>query len=96
VYVNIPYSIQHGEVILQICKKLPLGESSIWHLSILLLATAYESTIISRHKAYLKVYKKLYKPGAGGSCYNPSYSGGRDQEDGGLKPAWQIVPKILS
>jgi hypothetical protein len=25
---------------------------------------------------------------AGGSCNNPSYSGGRDQEDHGLKPAW--------
>jgi hypothetical protein len=27
---------------------------------------------------------------------NPSYSGGRDQEDWGLKPAWQIVPETLS
>jgi hypothetical protein len=28
--------------------------------------------------------------------YNPSYSGGRDQEDHGLKPAGQIVCKTLS
>jgi hypothetical protein len=27
---------------------------------------------------------------------NPSYSGGRDQEDHGLKPVQQIVHKILS
>jgi hypothetical protein len=27
---------------------------------------------------------------------NPSYSGGRDQEDGSLKPAWEIVCKTLS
>jgi hypothetical protein len=27
---------------------------------------------------------------------NPSYSGGRDQEDHGSKPAWQIVYKTLS
>jgi hypothetical protein len=27
---------------------------------------------------------------------NPSYSGGRDLEDFGLKPAWQIVHKTLS
>jgi hypothetical protein len=26
---------------------------------------------------------------------NPSYSGGRDQEDCGLKPAWGIVLKTL-
>jgi hypothetical protein len=25
--------------------------------------------------------------GAGGSCLNPSYSGGRDEEDHGSKPA---------
>jgi hypothetical protein len=25
-------------------------------------------------------------PGTSGSVYNPSYSGGRDQEDHGLKP----------
>jgi hypothetical protein len=27
---------------------------------------------------------------------NPSYSGGRDQEDPGLKQVWQIVQEILS
>jgi hypothetical protein len=27
---------------------------------------------------------------------NPSYSGGRDQEDHGSKPAWQIVHETLS
>jgi hypothetical protein len=27
---------------------------------------------------------------------NPSYSGGRDQEDPGSKPAWAIVGKTLS
>jgi hypothetical protein len=27
------------------------------------------------------------KPGANDFAYNPSYSGGRDQEDCGLKPA---------
>jgi hypothetical protein len=30
----------------------------------------------------------LFLSGAGGSRYNPSYSGGRDQEDRGSKPAW--------
>jgi hypothetical protein len=29
-------------------------------------------------------------------AYNPSYSGGRDQEDGGSKTAWQIVCETLS
>jgi hypothetical protein len=29
-------------------------------------------------------------------AYNPSYLGGRDQEDRGLKPAWQIVQETLS
>jgi hypothetical protein len=29
-------------------------------------------------------------------AYNPSYSGGRDQEDGGAKPAGQIVYETLS
>jgi hypothetical protein len=28
------------------------------------------------------------KPGTGGLPCNPSYSGGRDQEDCGSKPAW--------
>jgi hypothetical protein len=27
-------------------------------------------------------------PGAGGSCLNPSYLGGWDQEDQGLRPTW--------
>jgi hypothetical protein len=27
-------------------------------------------------------------PGTGGSACNPSYSGGRDQEDRSSKPAW--------
>jgi hypothetical protein len=27
-------------------------------------------------------------PGSGGHAYNPSYSGGRDQEDCALKPGW--------
>jgi hypothetical protein len=27
-------------------------------------------------------------PGTGGSCINPSYSGGRDQEDHSSRPAW--------
>jgi hypothetical protein len=30
---------------------------------------------------------KHCKPGAGGHDCNPSHSGGRDQEDGDLKPA---------
>jgi hypothetical protein len=29
-------------------------------------------------------------------AFNPSYSGGRDQEDQGSKSAWQIVRKTLS
>jgi hypothetical protein len=29
-------------------------------------------------------------------AYNPSYLGGRDQEDRSLKPAWQIVFETLS
>jgi hypothetical protein len=29
----------------------------------------------------------IAKPGTGGSCFNPTYSGGSDQEDHGLKPA---------
>jgi hypothetical protein len=37
----------------------------------------------------LKIYlKKKKKECAGGSPCNPSYSGGRDQEDHGSKPAW--------
>jgi hypothetical protein len=28
--------------------------------------------------------------------YNPSYSGGRDQEAHGSKPAWEIVQELLS
>jgi hypothetical protein len=30
-------------------------------------------------------------PGAGHHAYNPSYSGGRDQEDHSLKPCQQTV-----
>jgi hypothetical protein len=36
-------------------------------------------------RLYLKNNQRL---GTGGSAYNPSYSGGRDQEDHSLKPAW--------
>jgi hypothetical protein len=36
----------------------------------------------------LAIVTKQLEPGsAGGSYYNPSYSGGRDQEDHGWKPA---------
>jgi hypothetical protein len=35
---------------------------------------------------FLYVKKSFLKPGAGGSACNPSYSGGRVQEDHGLKP----------
>jgi hypothetical protein len=31
---------------------------------------------------------KQNQPGIGPDAYNPSYTGGRDQEDCGLKPAW--------
>jgi hypothetical protein len=31
---------------------------------------------------------KVAGQGVGGSAYNPSYSGSRDQEDRGSKPAW--------
>jgi hypothetical protein len=31
-----------------------------------------------------------------GHVCNPSYSGGRDQEDCGSKPAWEIVHETLS
>jgi hypothetical protein len=33
------------------------------------------------------------KPGAGGSAWNPSYSGGSDQGDRGLKPAGANSPR---
>jgi hypothetical protein len=33
--------------------------------------------------------KTASKPGTGSSRLNPSYSGGRDQEDCGSKPAWE-------
>jgi hypothetical protein len=31
---------------------------------------------------------KTIKSRHGGSIYNPSYSGGRDQEDNDLRPVW--------
>jgi hypothetical protein len=34
--------------------------------------------------------------GTGAHACNPSYSGGRDQEDHSSKPAWQIVHETLS
>jgi hypothetical protein len=48
--------------------------------------------------SYLNVYiNKIICQVPVAHAYNPSYSGGRDQEDHGLKPAspWQIVLKIL-
>jgi hypothetical protein len=46
----------------------------------------YLNLQISQNK---KVNKELsMKPGASGSPYNSSFSGGRDQENCGSKPAW--------
>jgi hypothetical protein len=36
----------------------------------------------------------LRLPGAVAQAYNPSYLGGWDQEDGGLRTAWQKVHEI--
>jgi hypothetical protein len=50
-------------------------------------------------KSLLKQNNKkraLIKAGAGGSRLQSCYSGGRDQEDHGLKPARQIVFETLS
>jgi hypothetical protein len=41
------------------------------------------------------ILKTKFQPGASGTC-NPSYSGGKDQEDRGTKPAGQIVSETLS
>jgi hypothetical protein len=38
------------------------------------------------YNSYVHI-KRIIGPDAGGSPYNPSYSGGRDQEDHGSKPA---------
>jgi hypothetical protein len=37
-----------------------------------------------------KIINKNIEPGTGGSC-NPSYRGGRDQEDRSSKPAWANI-----
>jgi hypothetical protein len=41
------------------------------------------------HPFFFSVYclKHTHMPGAGAQACNPSYSGGRDQEDHGLEPA---------
>jgi hypothetical protein len=43
---------------------------------------------ISEKRFYKESLKVTYKLGTSGSHLSPSYSGGRDQEDLGLKPAW--------
>jgi hypothetical protein len=45
------------------------------------------STFIVWHFTFSCSERKVLLLGAGGSAYNPSYSGGRDQEDQGWKPA---------
>jgi hypothetical protein len=40
--------------------------------------------------------KTMFRPGTGGSCYNPSSLGGRDQEAQGLKPAQATSSQTLS
>jgi hypothetical protein len=42
---------------------------------------------------WIKTFTQLV---AGGSCRNPSFSGGRNQEDRVLKPAWANCYKTLS
>jgi hypothetical protein len=47
-------------------------------------------------KSELPEKRHWWSPAPVALAYNPSYLRGRDQEDGGLKPAWASSLEILS
>jgi hypothetical protein len=53
-------------------------------------------SLVCQHFQDVFSYKTKYSPVPVTHACNPSYSGGRDQEDRDLKPAWQIVHGTLS
>jgi hypothetical protein len=56
-----------------------------------------EYTEIQRHQVTSSAVEKQIGQTLVAHTCNPSYSGGRDQEDHGSKPVWtKIVPKALS
>jgi hypothetical protein len=46
--------------------------------------------VYTQKAVFIKTCRNV--PGTSGSTYNPNYSGGRDQEDWGLRPAQTPVP----
>jgi hypothetical protein len=61
-----------------------------WPLSVLCLPSQsanLPSNEIQKRKKDLSLTRRPHGPGTGGSAYSPSYSGGRNQEDPGSKPA---------
>jgi hypothetical protein len=47
----------------------------------------YKYTLLD-HRIFKKKNKKVFGQALVAHTCNPSYSGGRDQEDGGLRPVW--------
>jgi hypothetical protein len=77
------------------CQSPPLVLSATLASSLFFQQITYVPTL----RPFLLLFpliKMFLAPSAGVHIYNPSYSGGRDQEDCGSKAAPQIVQKTLS